>query len=57
MSNWADRENIKFMDLYEADKVLWNCKRAEYKKKDAQNSAIERILNPFTFLISSLAMG
>lgn len=40
---WSERENIRFMELYEAEESLWNVRLAEYKNKDARNSALERI--------------
>ena len=30
----TDRENAKFMELYETEEVLWNVRLAEYKNKE-----------------------
>lgn len=40
---WTDRESIRFMEMYEAEEVLWNVRLADYKNKDARNSAVERL--------------
>lgn len=35
---------MRFVELYEAEEVLWNVKLNDYKNKDARNAAIQRII-------------
>jgi hypothetical protein len=37
---WTEAETLKFIELYEAEEVLWNVKKTEYKNKFLREEAI-----------------
>lgn len=41
---WSERDTFKFVELYEAEAVLWDVRLKNYKNKDARNAALERIV-------------
>ena len=46
---WSERDTTRFLELYEAEEVLWNVRCKEYKNKDARNAALQRLIRCFDF--------
>ncbi|KAK5645442.1 hypothetical protein RI129_006742 [Pyrocoelia pectoralis] len=42
-----DSENLKFLELYEQEELLWNFKHKNYKNKDFRDNALKRLQEAF----------